>query len=464
MNISLFKQSSKYGKVPYYVILIVLTFLVYQSAFTVKPLSTIILSNVIIFLGLAPFYTYIKKKNFDYLPILELQGVFYALTFGYVALQDFTRKQIITDKEINITLLFVIIGLITMYIGFYYLGPIIFKGRLKTWRLKNIKLKVADLKNFAFIYTLIFILYNLFITTKPDTLNTFAELISVFSKGILFYLLIQGKVSPNEKILIVALILFDIISGLTAGVLASFSSLLVFIAIIYVHLRKKLPYVLGIIAIIFFVLMQTIKIQYRDIVWWGGGQNYNTIQRMEILYDLIVNYYTSSNTGVKQAADAAYYRIDHLGTTAIVISMTPDPVNYKYGLTYYPLFTKFIPRAIWKNKPEETTGNIWAKWYGLLNPTDFKTSYNLPWFTELYINFGPWGIILGMMFFGLFLRALVIIFSGKFNELVFLIGLVLTYSFYGPESHFSLIAGNLLLGTLAIYWLLMFINYLKFKV
>jgi hypothetical protein len=183
---------------------------------------------------------------------------------------------------------------------------------------------------------------------------------------------------------------------------------------------------------------------------------------MEILFDLIVNYYSSPSAGVKQAQDAAYNRIDHLGTTAIVISSTPDPVNYKYGLTYYPIFTKFIPRAIWKDKPEETTGNVWAKWYGLLNLTDYKTSYNLPWFTELYINFGPYGIVFGMMLFGLFLRALVILFDGSTNQIVFLTGLVLTYEFYGPESHFSLKAGNLLLGAISLYLLLKFLNYNKF--
>lgn len=455
-------MAKNYPKIPFYIIAITVTFLVYQSFISAKPILTIILANVVIILGLLPFYFYIKNKNFNYLPILELQGIFYALTFGYVALQEFTRTRIITDKEINITLGYTILGLILMYFSFYYISPKLLKNKLKPWQLRKIKLKISDLKNFAFIYTIIFILYNLFISFKPDTLNTFIELISVFSKGILFYLLIEGKVSFNEKILISALILFDIITGLTAGVLAGFSSLMVFIAIIYIHLKKRIPYALGLIVIIFFVLMQTIKVQYRDIVWFGGTKDYNTIERIEILYNLITSYYSNPGSSIEQAKDAAYYRIDHLGTTAIVIASTPSPVNYKYGITYYPIFTKFIPRIIWKDKPEEITGNIWAKWYGLLNPYDFKTSYNLPWFTELYINFGPYGIIFGMMFFGLFLRVLVIFFSGGSNELVFLIGLVLTYSFYGPESHFSLKVGNLFLGTIALYLVLKFLNYNKF--
>lgn len=456
-------KNKYYNKIPYYIIFVLLLFLVYQSVNSNKPVLTIVLANTVIILGLIPFYFYVKKNNFNKIPILELQGVFYSLTFGYVALQDFTRQRFITDNEINITLIYMIIGLLMMYFGYYILARKLFNKKIKSISFRKIRLKIYDLKNFALFYSGIFILYNLFIPAKLESINTYISLISIFSKGILFYLFIEGKVSFNEKILITALILFDIITGLTAGVLASFSSLMVFIGIIYIHFKRNIPYYMGLLVIVFFVLMQTIKVQYRDIVWWGGGQNYSTLQKLEILYDLTRTYYSNPTNAIYQAQDAAYNRIDHLGTTALVISSTPNPVNYKYGLTYYPIFTKFIPRIIWKNKPEENIGNVWAKWYGLLNFNDFKTSYNLPWFTELYINFGPWGIIFGMMFFGLFLKLIVILFDGSINKLVFIVGVALTYEFYGPESHFSLKAGNLLLGFIAIYYTLKFINYLKFK-
>lgn len=450
-------------KIPLYIIVVGLVFLFYQSIASPKPFLTIILANLVIILGLIPFYLYVRKNNFSYLPILELQGVFYALTFGYVALQEFNRIKTISDKEINITLGYVILGLLTMYFSFYKLSPGFIDKKVKSLSLKRIRLSVIDLKNFAMAYSLLFVMYNLFVPVKLESINTLIILLSLFSKGILFYLLLQNRLSFNEKIFVITLILFDIITGLTAGVLASFSSLLVFISIIYIHLKKKIPYVLGLIVIVFFIAMQTIKIQYRDIVWFGGGKNFTTIEKIEILYNLISDYYSKPSQAFDQAIDAAYYRIDHLGTTAIVISSTPNPVTYKYGLTYYPIFTKFIPRVIWKDKPEEITGNIWAKWYGLLNPYDFKTSFNLPWFTELYINFGPPGIIFGMIFFGMFLRFLVRIFSASSNELLFLIGLVLTYEFYGPESHFSLKVGNLLLGTIALYVFLRLLNNLKFR-
>lgn len=452
-----------FNRIPAYLIGLGSIFLLYQSIASPKPFLTIILANVVIILGLIPFYLYVRKNNFNYLPILELQGVFYALTFGYVALQEFTRTKTISDKEINITLGYVILGLLSMYFSFYKLAPGFIDKKVKPLSLEKIRLSVVDLKNFAMAYSVLFVMYNLFVPVKLESINTLVELLSLFSKGILFYLLLQNRLSFNEKIFVIILILFDIITGLTAGVLASFSSLLVFIAIIYIHLKKKIPYVLGLIVIVFFIAMQTIKIQYRDIVWFGGGKNFTTMEKVGILYNLISDYYSKPTQAFNQAKDAAYYRIDHLGTTAIVISSTPNPVAYKYGLTYYPIFTKFIPRIIWKDKPEEITGNIWAKWYGLLNPYDYNTSFNLPWFTELYINFGPPGIIFGMMFFGLLLRFLIRLFSASSNELVFLIGLVLTYHFYGPESHFSLKVGNLFLGAIALYIFLRFLNNLKFR-
>lgn len=451
------------NKVPIFIIIVSIIFLLYQSITSPKPFLTIILANSVIILGLIPFYLYVRKNNFNYLPILELQGVFYALTFGYVALQEFTRIKTVSDKEINITLGYVILGLLVMYYSFYKISQGFIDRKVKPLSLKRIRLSVYDLKNFAIVYSIMFVMYNLFVSVKLESINTLVELISLFGKGILFYLLLQNRLSFNEKIFVITLILFDIITGLTAGILASFSSLLVFISIIYIHLKRKIPYLLGLLVIVFFIAMQTIKIQFRDIVWFGGGANFSTIEKLEILYKLISDYYSKPSQAFAHAKDAAYNRIDHLGTTAIVISSTPNPVTYKYGLTYYPIFTKFIPRVVWKDKPEEITGNIWAKWYGLLNPYDFNTSFNLPWFTELYINFGPPGIIFGMMFFGMFLRFLVRIFSASSNEFVFLIGLVLTYSFYGPESHFSLKVGNLFLGAISLYIFLRFFNNLKFR-
>ncbi len=57
--------------------------------------------------------------------------------------------------------------------------------------------------------------------------------------------------------------------------------------------------------------------------------------------------------------------------------------------------------------------------YRLTLNDDRQTSFNLPWITELLVNFGPIGVIAGMAVFGLFLAGLDRLFNELWSILVF---------------------------------------------
>jgi hypothetical protein len=100
---------------------------------------------------------------------------------------------------------------------------------------------------------------------------------------------------------------------------------------------------------------------------------------------------------------------------------------------------------MWPGKPQENFGNEWAKWYRLLGPSDFATSYNLPWLPEFYMNFGLFGVLVGMFMVGLFFRFLSVKFCSRTDSAVeFLIGLVLTFQLFAAESNLSLMMGSLI--------------------
>ena len=44
------------------------------------------------------------------------------------------------------------------------------------------------------------------------------------------------------------------------------------------------------------------------------------------------------------------------------------------GKTYIPILSKFIPRQLWPNKPQETFGNDYGRSYMFLPDYDKKTS------------------------------------------------------------------------------------------
>ena len=66
--------------------------------------------------------------------------------------------------------------------------------------------------------------------------------------------------------------------------------------------------------------------------------------------------------------------------------------EFLHGETYKLLITKFIPRILYKNKPEENLGQMYGKKFNYLPKIDITTSENLSSLVESYINFGFYGI------------------------------------------------------------------------
>ena len=135
-----------------------------------------------------------------------------------------------------------------------------------------------------------------------------------------------------------------------------------------------------------------------------------------------------------------------------MVDKTPDPVPYWAGETYKPLFTSMIPRAVWPGKPEERTGNAFGRRYGILAETERQLSFNLPWITEMYANFGRAGVILGMALVGLLFGFLERFLARPgMTALEFVTGATILLPLFFQESNFSLVTGSLLPLTVSLW-------------
>jgi hypothetical protein len=133
-------------------------------------------------------------------------------------------------------------------------------------------------------------------------------------------------------------------------------------------------------------------------------------------------------------------------------NQTPEPIPYWAGETYLPLITSVIPRVIYPDKPTEKTGNTYGQRYKLLDPRDKNTSVNIPWITELLVNFGVGGVLIGMTFFGLFLAFLDRFFnSRRLSDLEFAVAIGILMPLVRPESNFSVMVGSILPLTICLY-------------
>ena len=86
-------------------------------------------------------------------------------------------------------------------------------------------------------------------------------------------------------------------------------------------------------------------------------------------------------------------------------------VEYMRGDSYKLLLTGLIPRFLWKDKPQDLFAHDMGVRYGILSSNDKVTSWNVPIITEMYINFGKIGVVLGMLILGLSTRLLTLIFT-----------------------------------------------------
>ncbi|HLN13426.1 MAG TPA: hypothetical protein VK587_09550 [bacterium] len=162
-------------------------------------------------------------------------------------------------------------------------------------------------------------------------------------------------------------------------------------------------------------------------------------------------------TGVPQVAlfivGQALSRINRLADLAYVTELTPAAVPYAGGTTYRPLLTKLVPRALWRNGPQEVAGQWYGHRYKFLDPEDTATSVNLPVVTEGWISGGWIGVIGSAALLGIVLR---VIWAGWLGENSapgnVMLGMVVVASATDLESNLSLILGGVIHGFL-LYWL-----------
>lgn len=153
------------------------------------------------------------------------------------------------------------------------------------------------------------------------------------------------------------------------------------------------------------------------------------------------------------SAGLALNRTAFLAMFSRVVDQTPESVPYWNGETYKPLLTSFIPRALWRGKPEERIGYSVGIRYGFTFPgLPVETSMNLPWIIEMFMNFGVPGVLIGMSLIGILLAFLDRVFNRPgMTPLEAVVGLTVIFPLAYPDSNFSLMTGSLLPLTLALW-------------
>jgi len=213
---------------------------------------------------------------------------------------------------------------------------------------------------------------------------------------------------------------------------------------VHLYFTGCLPWKWLMTSALMLVLAYPMMSGFRNLTWTGGSSQ-NVVQKLRQIDDAVAGLVSLRGAQLYERSTGVLRRSGLIFTFSHVVEETPQKVSYWNGETYRPMVTSWVPRALWKNKPEEKAGYAFGVRYSLIGILDTHMSYNLPWLTELYANFGQIGVILGMSLIGLFLGLLDCIFNRRGSSVLeYGIGAAILLPLSFQESNLTLMIGSLL--------------------
>jgi hypothetical protein len=431
-----------------------------------KPLATLLLATGIFLLGLYPLWIWLGQREPEVIPVLQFHGVFYAICFGISGFVNpqYKFSMFVNEAQLQDALIAALVGLVSIYVSYFIIAPKIVPYTHKfKWPFLFKESAYGDIT---------LILYPVFLAVKlfvmESNLSIFFQPIN-FICNFLFMALLHAYWSnllpkAASKVFMLLILPFNmiILSGFLDSHIAGFVTFCVWISITIKATQCTIPYKWALLAVAIFLLLQPIKGQYREVIWYKG-RNMSFEDKLKTAWTIGGDYYFG-NTALDKHIDSVettFQRVNHLHVTAAVIADTPSSIPFLYGQTYLPLFTKWIPRLLWPEKPIEDLGNRWARKYGYLNFDDYQTSFNLPWLTEMYINFGMAGIIMISLLIGLLFRFLSeMLWRYPTDSSGFALGLITGSPLMFVESHLSMVLGGLIICLMVLFTTMKVLVYL----
>jgi len=417
-----------------------------------------LLASLLLFTGTIPFLYKLEKKEAN-LPFFEFISLFYILFYSlpifFIDLKEEYMSGIYLRTPTLKGLFYANIGYLSLLSGFYSTrNTAIFKMLPKL----NVQLKRED--RIPLLSIAIFILGVLGEIFSPRAPFVFKALFYFFnffpriSIYLLYFFFLRKKLNIFYifflfLIEIPYIVFKDMETGLLGPIVFDITGLI----FAYWFVRKKMPFLYLILFFIIFIPFNYTKYDYRLYAWYGPYARKNIVEKTTINFTLLSDKFKNEKLNTfYNGWEVFVARCNLLHNFTTAIEFTPDVIPYWKGYSLRPLLTAPIPRFVMPWKPQERMGQDYGHRYGLLDPTDFSTSLNLPILDELYINFGIIGIIIGMFLIGIAYRILyrIINYEGM-SFYTAIIGTIIFLVLLNIGSNISLLFGNLIEYIVVLY-------------
>lgn len=438
------REKEKKGLIAYFLFLgiVAAAFIVWGNLPTDTREEYYFWATALIIINLVPYVVYLSqaKKNIPFLPMVGAHYIIgYALPVFFMDTNDYQLGEL--EAEALVVCFY---GLFFFY-TFYYLasGIFYFNFHYSPFDQED-ETKPELIKKLMYFFILIALAGRFF---SISFIYHFSEPSFYVFTGLFLFLKNLQKINLAEISLVVFIIISEIVFRIVSGMLAEVAVFLLFVLIIQFVLSKKLNLLPVIFFIAFYAVTSPVKFKFREAVWFGE-KKYTKWEQFIIMKDLTIENFNSEKEnpmGLGEGKEHFLWRFSYPASAlSFVQSVTPDVIPYWEGYTYMPLFSKFIPRFLWPDKPVEEMGQEFGQRYKILDTTDTSTSMNLPWMAELYANWGEQGVYIGYALFGILFSFINRYFNYSSNsDLNLIVSAAIIFQLVVHESNFSLQVGNI---------------------
>lgn len=237
----------------------------------------------------------------------------------------------------------------------------------------------------------------------PESFNYIVYLLSkLLYVGVMY---IYFSDSPRKKLFLLAGVSLVFLQAIIGGMFGELIYTLIlgsFLVLLNSKIRTYVKFSFSFLGLIFILLLQSIKSDYRKVVWYGQGGT--DASETGTFFSLLLNKLDQTETFFdKYAMFPTVNRFNQGMIISKVMNYIPSKQKFADGETIYKsIAASFVPRFLWPDKPMS------GGHYNMERFTGYKisgVSMNISPMGEAYGNFGVKGGILFMLIYGLFFNA-----------------------------------------------------------
>jgi hypothetical protein len=386
------------------------------------PLEQKIMAYVLLCICTAPVILHFSKRE-PGLPIFPVICLVYGVSY---ALPIFIGEPVINlvtlsyehlpVADCNRAARLAVVGVLSMQFGF-----LMFRYSVLSLLVPHLRLELDPQKAISKISLLgmggVVALW-LFLSGRVAFSSGFTSIATLISQlptlcgAYLYWAYLRGEVKGRWIAVMVVILVVDVGVGFTSGSVRNVIGPMISVAAVYWMVRRRVNWKYAICGIFIFLTLQTVKSQYRVLVWTKGQAKNDIVGQLVIMKRLMgagaQQMLHRHQTRTHEVVRASVSRTDLIHLFAHAIHMTPRFVPFQHGDTYSYLLLAWVPRALWANKPTAQAANqFFGVTYNLQTAESVAiTSIGLPQLVEAFINFGDLGVVFIMMLMGIFYAVL----------------------------------------------------------